>query len=82
MEERCKICNSIINEIIIFNGETKYFCSISCSNMEELVLEFKDFVQNKIDKYQYLHRDTLVDFLCPINNKMAYIRNFAKKVFL
>ena len=61
--ERCKIGNSIIGEITLFNGETKHFCSVECVKTNELIDTFKDFVQSKIDRYQYIHKEDLVDFL-------------------
>ena|SRR3989344_7203481 len=63
--DKCLTCNSIINEIKLFNGEDKYFCSFECVRSQELIELFRDFVQKKIDKYQYLHEEELIDFLHP-----------------
>ena len=69
--ENCEICNSIINEITIFNGETKNFCSIECVNTEELIIFFKDFVEWQINKYKYIGKKELKMFSnYKINNNL------------
>ncbi len=67
--ERCKTCNSIICEITLFNGETKHFCSVDCINTLELIESFRDYIQKFIDKYQYIDKKSLIDFLQPEVNK-------------
>jgi hypothetical protein len=65
MEEKCKTCNSLICEITLFNGETKHFCSTECVKTDELIECFRNYIQTKIDKYQYVHKEELINFLCP-----------------
>ena len=69
----CKVCNNITSEITIYNGETKYFCSIKCVETQDLIEAFKEFIQSKFNKYQYLHKDDLIKFLYPeINKNIIY----------
>ena len=63
--KNCKVCNSIINEITIFNGGTKHFCSSDCVETGELIETFRDYIKTKIDKYQYTSKDELIMFLHP-----------------
>jgi len=54
-----------MNELTIFNGETKNFCSTECVKTEELIDAFRIFVQKKIDKYQYTSKSELIEVFCP-----------------
>jgi|SRR3989344_4449002 len=62
MKKECEICNSIIWEVTLFNGETRSFCSISCVNTDNIIEEFRELVQSFIDRYQYIHEEQLVYF--------------------
>ncbi|MEK6894580.1 MAG: hypothetical protein AABX10_03895 [Nanoarchaeota archaeon] len=68
--DNCKTCNSIIQEITIFNGETKNFCSFECVNTYDLIDSFTNYVQNLIDKYQYIRKDELRELLRPMKKKI------------
>ena len=63
--EKCNICNSVVLEITLFNGETKNFCSVECVKAKDIIDTFKDYIQHIIDKYQHTSKEELVDFLYP-----------------
>lgn len=65
MKEKCLICKSIINEIKLFNGEDKYFCSLECVRKDEYLQRFREKVQRLIDKYQHTSEDELINLYTP-----------------
>ena len=81
-EERCKVCDSIICEVTLFNGETKHFCSIDCVNTYELISLFRDFVQKEIDKYQYIHKKDIIDFIYDNNISKKTINQLIKEMII
>jgi|SRR3989344_2424905 len=79
MKKECEICNSIIWEVTLFNGETRNFCSLNCLNMGDIIEDFRNFVQSVISRYEYVHEDTLIDFIYP-KTKKYFIKSLINEV--